>query len=642
MSMSTIKKTEKKRLTIVFIVLCLMLSAVLIKAFSIQVVQNKKLIAIADAQTLRSEKVYPNRGNIYDRNGDPLAINIQTYSLFTIPRHVKNGQKTYKQLSKIVPELTYQKIRERIQNRTKYTWLARKISLNLGQVEALKKLEGVYVEAVPKRIYPNKELLSQTLGLVGLDNVGLSGVEYLFNEDLKGKPRITKYLQDAKGRPIKFESKELGDKAKDIYLTIDKDIQAVAEKYLKEAVDTHKANKGGIGVIDVRTGEIIAMANYPTFDANGVASRAEDMKLSYINEAFEPGSVFKMLTVASALENKTARPNTKYFCENGSFRVADHIISEAEASHSFDWLTVTEILQNSSNIGTTKIAFDLTYPRFKKTLQAFHIGDKTGIEVPGESRGIFTDKENVSSLSLSNMSFGQGVATTALQILAAYAAIANDGIWMPPTIIRGKNDNNPGVQVVSKQTAQEITYMLTKAVSEGTGTNAQIPFFQIAGKTGTAQRVSKSGGYKGYIPSFAGFPVNIENRFAIYVYIDDPRGGYYGNVVAAPVFKKVAEYMLLKNNDLSKLAVSDKKNAPSQVSDSIKTKSAAVVRFHGPHVVPNFIGLDKKSARQLATQAGIELTVKGMGMVNNQSLPAGTAMLNGGTVALEFSAPKYE
>ena len=640
--MSTIKKTEKKRLTFVFAILCFMLSAVLIKAFTIQVVQNKKLIAIADAQTLRSEKVYPNRGNIYDRNGDPLAINVQTYSIFTIPRHVKNGQKTYKQLAKVVPELTFQKIRERIQNRTKYTWLARKISLNLGQVEALKKMEGIYVEAVPKRIYPNKELLSQTLGLVGLDNVGLSGIEYLFNDDLKGKPRITKYLQDAKGRPIKFESKELGDKAKDIYLTIDKDIQAVAEKYLKEAVDKHNANKGGIGVIDVKTGEIIAMANYPTFDANGVASRAEDMKLSYINEAFEPGSVFKMLTVASALENKTARPNTKYFCENGSFRVADHIISEAEASHAFDWLTVTEILMHSSNIGTTKIAFDLTYPRFKKTLQAFHIGDKTGIEIPGESRGIFTEKENVSSLSLSNMSFGQGVATTALQVLAAYAAIANDGIWMPPTIIRGKNDNNPGVQVVSKQTAQEITYMLTKAVGEGTGTNAQIPFFQIAGKTGTAQRVSKTGGYKGYIPSFAGFPVNIENRFAIYVYIDDPRGGYYGNTVAAPVFKKVAEYMLLKNNDLSKLAVDDKKNAPNQVSDNVKVKSASIVRFHGLHVVPNFIGLDKKSARQLATQAGIELSVKGMGMVNSQSLPAGTSLTTGGTVALEFSAPKYE
>lgn len=637
-----INRIEKTRLRIIYLFFSIMLSAVLFKAFTIQVLHNKKLITIVESQTLRSEKVYPNRGNIYDRAGSPLAINIQTYSLFTIPKHIKNRQKTYKELARIVPDLPLPKIKERIHNRTKYTWLARKISLNIDQVEAIKKLEGIYVEAVPKRIYPNKELLSQTLGLVGLDNAGLSGIEYLFNEDLKGKPRITKYMQDAKGRPVRFESKELGDNAKDIYLTIDKDIQAVAEKYLKEAVETHKANKGGIGVIDVKTGEIIAMANYPTFDANGSANHAEDMKLSYINEAFEPGSVFKMLTIASALENKIVRPQTNYYCERGSFRVADHIISEAEASHSYEWLTVTEILEHSSNIGTTKIAFDLTYPLFKKTLEAFHIGNKTGIEIPGESRGIFTEKENVSSLSLSNMSFGQGVATTALQILSAYAAIANDGVWMPPTIIRGKNDNNPGVQVVSKQTAQEITYMLTKAVSDGTGTNAQIPYFQIAGKTGTAQKVSKSGGYRGYIPSFAGFPVNVSNRFAIYVYVDDPRGGYYGNAVAAPVFKKVAEYMLLKNNDLSKLAIDKKRTEPTIVSDSVKNKSAAISRFLGSQVVPNFIGLDKKSARQLALQAGVTINFKGIGVVKTQGLPPGTSISGPSNVTLNCTTPLYE
>jgi cell division protein FtsI (penicillin-binding protein 3) len=266
-------------------------------------------------------------------------------------------------------------------------------------------------------MYPNHDVASQVLGFVGIDNVGLAGLEYLYNDDLKGEPRIVKYVRDAKGRAIKFESEDIGGTAKDITLSIDKDLQAMAEKYLKEAVDKFDAESGGFGVMDAETGEILAVGNYPNFDPNDVnKSKEVHRKLAFATDPIEPGSTFKTFTVISALENNIAKPETAFYCERGELEVEGHIISEAESKKKFEWLTVSEILRHSSNIGTTKLAFDLTYPKLKKTLTRFGFGEKTGVEFPGESRGIFVNKDNVPPLSLSNISFGQGVATTGMQM----------------------------------------------------------------------------------------------------------------------------------------------------------------------------------------------------------------------------------
>ncbi len=656
-------RLEKKKIIFVFVCFTCFFTLVLVKAFKVQLIDARDLISRANSQFLRQAKIYPRRGNIFDREGNPLALNVQTYSIFTIPKRWSEDRVTYKQLSQIIPELSYAEIVSTVKKRNRFTWLGRKLRLTKTQVEQAKELKGIFIEGVPERIYPNHELLSQVLGFVGLDNSGLAGLEYMYDKELKGNPVTLKYVIDNKGRPIKFEShQDVTAQAKDIYLTIDKDIQGMAEKYLREAVQKHLADKGGIGVLDASTGEILALSNYPSFDPNNVKfSNPEHRKLSFAVEPFEPGSAFKLITVASALENKTATPESSFYCEQGHMRIDGHTISEAESHEKYEWLSVKDIIRYSSNIGVTKIAFDLKYPKLKTTIDAFNFGEKTGVEVPGESRGIVTDLKNIPALSLSNMSFGQGIAVTGIQMLAAYGAIANGGEYIRPTLIKhdqtqikeaepeNEHQLKDKTRVITKKNADDMAAMLMGVVDTGTGSNAQIPHFQIAGKTATAQRVDGKGGYKGYIAGFIGFPINVDKRFVIYVYIENPKiGGYYGNAVAAPVFKNLAQYILYKSKNINKLADKDVK-ASKEIDllkiknniDVVEVKDAATISLNS-HIVPNLIGLDKRSTTNIANKLNITLIHTGMGMVINQSPASGTPLTENQVVKLEYSPPHYE
>ncbi|MBT3983079.1 MAG: penicillin-binding protein 2 [Bacteriovoracaceae bacterium] len=632
----------KKRLTIVFSFFVFLFLLVISKALYIQVINNDKLLAYSESQLIREYKEYPNRGNIVDRNNNPLAINIKTYNIFTLPKLLKGNRRGYKKLSRIVPHITYRKIIAKVKGRDRYTWLARKVKLTNTQVAEIKKLDGIFLEAQYSRFYPNKDLLSQTIGFVGIDNDGLGGVEYQFNEKLRGEVKIVKYLKDAKGRPIKRESIDFHNKASDLQLSIDKDIQAATEKFLKEAVIEHKALKGGVGVLDAKTGEILAVANYPSFDPNSVGkSKPEHRRLSFVTDPFEPGSIFKIITVASALENKIVTEETHYYCERGRFLVGDHYIKEAEAKKKFEWLSVSDIIKHSSNIGTTKIAFDLKYPKLRETIKKFNIGERTGIEIPGESRGIFTKKENISPLSLSNISFGQGIATTGIQMLSTYAVIANSGVYMNPTLIKGGNKDSLGERVLSKEVASKLEKMLVTTVEEGTGMSARIPYFTIAGKTSTAQKAIDSKYDGSYISGFIGYPTNVKNRFVIYAYIDEPNAGkFYGSAVAAPLFKKVARHILFKDKHFGDLAINKKSKEKMEV-DSVRWVQGKS-RYFGERIVPEFGGLDKLSARKLAKRVGLLLENRGAGVSSYQSLKAGVGFSPGQKIIIRYSPPVYE
>lgn len=636
----------KNRIFFSFVVFVFLFAVVVSKAFYIQVVNKQKLLAYAKSQFIREVKEYPNRGNILDRNGNPLAINVHVYNLFTIPKK-KNAEfyEQLKSLGKIVPELPYQKLRSLVQNRSKYTWLGRKIKLSEEQLKKIKKLEGIFVESHTERVYPNRELLAQTIGYVGIDNTGLGGIEDRLNHVLQGKPQIVKYIRDAKGRPIKYETKASDLVAPDVQLAIDKDIQGALESYLKEAVTHHKAFRGGAGVMDAETGEILAIANYPTFDPNKATSfPQEHRKLAFVTDPFEPGSIFKTLTIASALENKIAKPETKFFCEYGKIKVQNHWISEAETHEKFEWLTVSDILKFSSNVGTTKIAFALKYPKLRETLDKFKIAQKTGIEVKGESKGIlsYKAKDKVRPLTLSNISFGQGVATTAIQMLRSYAAVANGGYLVTPTLLKSDvSQLRPENRIMSEKTATQLTDMLVSVVNEGTGDNARIPHYEIAGKTGTAQRVSPAGGYAGYIGSFVGFPVNVNRKFVVLAYVDHPTdNGYYGGMTAAPIFKKITQYILYKKKDFAQFARYDEKSNNKNL-DVVQTQQAQTTKFFGQGFIPDFTGLDKASAIQLAEDRGIALELYGFGVVSKQSLTPGTAISGKPTLRLQFEAPTY-
>lgn len=651
-------RIEKNKIIFVFTCFCFFFLFVLGKAFKVQLLDAGDLMARANSQFLRQVTVYPKRGNIYDREGIPLALNVQTYNIFTIPK-VVTDKSTYRKLEKIIPELEYKDSLKKIYKRNKFTWLGRKLKLSDPQVAKLKELKGIFVEAIPERIYPHHEMLSQVLGFVGVDNNGLAGLEYMYDKELKGNPVTLKYVIDNKGRPIKYESHfDVTAGAKDIYLTIDKDIQGMAEKYLKEAVQKHLADRGGVGVIDASTGEILAIANYPSFDPNNPKIYdPEHRKLSFAIDPFEPGSAFKLFTVASAFEHKVATLNSSYYCEQGKMVIDGHTVSEAESHEKYEWLPVSDIVRYSSNVGTTKIAFDLKFPKLKETLKTLNIGQKTGIEVPGESRGILTDADNVPALSLSNISFGQGVAVTGVQMLAAYAAMANGGVYNQPTLIRHdrtdikdfapETDNQlkKSRRVFSQKTADDLTTALVGSVEKGTGSNAQIPHFVIAGKTATAQRVSKSGGYSGYVAGFIGYPVNVDKRFVIYVYIDNPKvGGYYGNAVAAPIFKNIAQYMLYKNKDINIHENQKEEIDLAKVKnniDMVQTKISAT-REINPNLVPNFMGLDKVSATNIGEKINLPLNHKGMGVVKSQTPAPGTPVTQEMVIKLEYMPPNYE
>ncbi len=651
---------SKKKLLFTLSVFVVLFGLVISKAFYVQVANRGKLIAYAHSQFVRKIKKYPPRGNILDRNGNPLAINIPTYTLFTIPK-LNHDKMIYKDLSRIIPELSHNKILAKVKGRKNYTVLGKKLNLTTHQVEKIKDLEGIYFEKDYTRFYPNHELLSQTLGYMGSENQGLAGLELKFNKELIGSPVEIKFYRDAKGRPIKYEDNDvqLEKKSHDLVLSIDKDLQGQVEKILKDGIEENKARKAGVGIMDASTGEILAVANYPSFDSNAPKQYDDHLKrLAFLSDPFEPGSVFKTLVVAAALEEKVATAETKFYCEKGKFKIGKHTISEAEVHEQFEWLTVEDILRYSSNIGTTKIAFELNYPRMRKELLRFGMGEKTGIEIPGESKGIVSKKDNIAKISLSNISFGHGIAVTGMQLLSSYAAIANKGIQVRPTILKRKEgDTVPEKRIMEEKTAKSLEKMLVKAVQEGTGTNAIIPHFKIAGKTGTAQRVSESGGYSGYVSSFIGYPVNLPQKFVIFVYVDDPRGAvYYGNAVAAPIFKKIAQYILYKNKEFNNLAQVEEKDVKSENKNSAKFVSAKFVpnaidkintvnsasKSISGKAIPSFLGLDKMTSKRLAQELNLRVEHSGFGVVSGQSIDVGTPIEDDMVVKLKYSPPSYE
>ncbi len=637
----------KTRIQTTFFVFIVLFALVAAKAFYIQVVQKQRLLAYARSQFMRETREFPNRGSITDRHGNPLAINVQTWNLYTFPR--KKGpayQKQLREMAKAVPELTYNMLWGKVKNRSKYTWLARRVRLNETQVAKLRKLDAIHMEPLNTRVYPNHELASQILGFTGIDNTGMAGVERMKNKELRGEAQLVRYHRDAKGRPIKYEQIETtAMPARDVALSIDKELQGATENYLKEAVVHHQALRGGAAVMDAESGEILAMANWPSFDPNNATnSPTENRKLAFVTDPFEPGSIFKTFTIAAALENNIAKPEKRYFCEYGKMRVGNHTIGEAEddKKHKFEWLTVSEILKYSSNVGTTKLAFDVKYPRLKGTLKKFGIGEKTGIEVTGESKGILTRAETVKPLTLSNISFGHGVATTAVQMLRAYAAIANGGYMVRPTLLKTEASQLiPENRIISEKTSLQLTKMLVETVEDGTGIAAKIPHYSIAGKTGTVQRVREGGGYDGYIASFAGYPVNVDRKFVVVVYVDNPKAnGYYGSVAAAPVFKKITQYLLYKKKNFSRFAKYNSESNEKNL-DTVQVSQASR-RMIGPGRMPNFIGMDKASAIRMAESLKLQMELTGFGVVSRQSPAAGDSIVGANEINLHFSPPSYE
>lgn len=626
----------KKKIYFTIAIFAFLYLSLIGRSFYLQVYKKDDLIRYADTQFIRATKLAPQRGNIYDKNLTPLAVNIQKFDLYAMPQDMKSKSSIYA-VCKIVNGLDCKELFQKISQRKKFTWITRGIALTDKQLISLKKIDGIYVNEIFARFYPQKNLASTLIGHLNVDNEGMAGIEYTFNEQLKGSSKEVKYFKDAKGRPVRLDTYQFHGKGKDVVLSIDHKLQAAAEKFLSEGVQAVNAKSGGVVIVNAKTGEILAMATNPNFDPNNYSKYGMNTrKLSVLTDPFEPGSTFKIFTIAAALEENKITPQSKYYCENGKMKIGKHIISEA-SGHKFGYLNVKEIFKQSSNIGTTKIAMDIGYQKLHRFIEKLKFGQLTGVEIKGESRGLYKEIKKPSLIHLSNLSFGQGIATTPLQITLAYAAIANDGLMATPTILKRDDEDVPTTRVMSVKTARTLQNMLIQVVDDGTGYNAKINQFDIAGKTSTAQKVGSDGKYSGIVAGFIGFPLKTDEKVVVYVYVDEPKQKIYGNDVAAPIFQKIMSYYLYQSQSIRPTRIAKE----DVIIDHVSKQNAAIVRVKNTESVPNFIGLDKISAHELAQKYNLLIDVRGAGVVETQKPAPHSPIANVKKVELIFQNPEF-
>ena len=505
-------------------------------------------------------------------------------------------------------------------------------------------IEGIGITKESRRYYPNRHLAANLIGFTGLDSTGLEGIELYYDSILKGIAKNVTGERDAMGRVMLYEDmeKKAPGRGMEVELTVDKTIQYIAENALKKAVESYKAKGATALVMNPHTGEVLAMANYPNFDPNDISGAGPRLwRNKTITDAFEPGSILKLFLVSAALEENIVQPKNRIWCENGKYRVADRVFHDTKEH---GWLTVEEVIKYSSNIGAAKIGEKLGIERLIKYLRAFGFGEKTGIDLPGEGRGSFGDYRRGSGVALCTISFGHGVSATNIQLVSALSAIANGGFLMKPYTVRSIKDpngntiseNNPVIirRVISKEAAAKMTDMLiTVTHGGGTGGNAAIDGFQVAGKTGTAQKPDlKKGGYleDGYISSFMGFVPARNPKLAILVTVDEPMGEHYGGAVAAPVFREIA------SEGLSYMGAFPDQPMPKG-TDAPLTVKAVPLQAGGPRInedvlaeaapvcagAPDFTGKTVRAVLKMAQEKSIEVEIAGSGKAISQSLAPG-------------------
>jgi len=536
----------------VFIVLFTVIGA---KAFHLQVYRSPWLAQKASSQYEKSLTSSGNRGTVYDRNLREMAVTVDVASIAARPPEIKNLQSTSKALAKAL-RMDYRQIKQSLKSKSPFVWIKRQASPK--ETEAVKALELAGIEFVPERnrFYPNKTLASQALGFTGLDGYGLEGIEFAYDRYLRGSDNNFTVFKDALGKV--FDEKQKNDGRTDgrnIILTIDSTVQYIAENALAEGVKEYSAKSGIAIVMEPQTGAVLAMAQVPFFNPNTYTDFNKELwRNRAITDPFEPGSTMKIFSAAAAIESANVKAHDIFYCENGSYKIGRNVVHDIKK---FGWLSLQQIIKYSSNIGAVKISEKVGPERLYGMFRKFGFGDKTGIDSPGETAGSLSHYKNWTTVDTSSIAFGYGVSVSAIQLIAAVSAIANDGILMKPYFVQTIMDESgqplkqfqpqPVRRVITKQTANTIkTIMKTVITSGGTGTNAALENYTVCGKTGTTRKLDQSGTYSNnkHIASFVGFTPAERPQLAILVVIDEPQGKYYGGTVSAPVFRRIAREAL--------------------------------------------------------------------------------------------------
>ena len=632
------------------VLLCI--AAVLVgRLFFLQIIDKSDLQAKNLSQVQVDRKLQSPRGTIYDRNGRPLAMSVVTKSLYADPKMIKQSPSEVAEL--IAPYVTMSKedIVKSLQEDTAFVWIDRMMepekSKAVAQLIEDKNLEGLNFVEESKRYYPNGNLAAQVLGFVGTDDKGLDGLEMVLDDELKGGIQKELVATDRKGNAIfgSVLSKYLPDKGKSVTLTIDASIQFIAERALDKAMEDTGAKHASVIVMDPKTGEILAMANRPTYDPNHYSQGSEeDFKNIAVTNLYEPGSTFKPIIASAALASGKWKLDQVYN-DKGAFAANGHIIRNWNGE-GYGPVRLLDILKYSLNTGMAEIGTLTGADILSKYVRDYGFGSETGIELPGEGEGILYNPDDMSKLDVATMSIGQGIAVTPLQMVRAFGALANGGAMMKPHIIKSYSNSQGDVtsttetsvvgQPVPAETVKTIVDILEKEVSEGGGTKAMVEGYHFAGKTGTAQKLdTKHGGYLDgqYIASFIGFGPVEDPKFVVLVVIDDPqKGSYYGSQIVAPVFKDIVS-QLVRYYQMSPYV---KESTPVAVK-AANTLPEPKPGSDGSVTLPNFTGFTYGEVRDWLHTAGLYFKPDGTGKAISQEQLPGTVVSPGTPIVVQFS-----
>ena len=645
-------KRNHRRLTITKVLFLVVTLVVGGRAFQLQVLQGDRLMRLGQRQHLKEWIVLPKRGAVIDRAGEPLALSLESQSVYARPHRIQNVDNVSRKLAGVL-NLRVAEVKQKLTAAKPFVWIKRQITAPEAEKIQVLNIDGIGMFYEPTRHYPQGQLAGQVIGFVGRDSEGLEGLELKYNDYIRGEAGSSVSERDALGRRVLIQGVEglQIPPGSDIHLTLDTAIQHIAEKELEASILKYRAKAGVAIIVDPFTGEVMALANYPSFDPNLYNKQSADQRRNRaVADSYEPGSTFKTILAAAALEEDVVGKEDLFYCEMGKYPYAGKIIHD---THPYGWLSFSKILQVSSNIGFTKVAEKLKKDRYFKYIEKFGFGRSTGIDVPGEVPGLLRKAETWSAIDLATHAFGQGISATPMQMVMAYAAIANGGFLMRPYVTQrvvspqGEVvlENQPHVvrRVVSEKTAKQLASMLSQVTTEGgTGAMANIEGFEVAGKTGTAQKADPvHGGYSNKrVGSFVGFVPANNPRLVALVLIDEPEGSVYGGVVAAPVFRNIAQGALRrmmvapqKTEALPVAANIAQGELPLRRIVKLSSESAAA---GNDTQVPDFIGLSMREALEKAQLSKIKVKLQGNGYVVKQLPAAGDRWNEDGMLMLNL------
>ncbi len=533
----------------------LWLAVIGVRAGYWQISRGEWLQDQAESQVKAKLTIQGKRGTIYDAQHQPMAVSIETLSVAAYPNRIEHKAKAAARLAKVLG-LRRSDVRRKLGSGRHFVWLKRQATPKMTDAVRALRIQGVDFIPEHNRFYPNTTLAAQVLGFTGIDGHGLEGVEFFYDRELKGGEQTVTILKDRLGRGFDAdEAASLRQAGNNLVLTLDRNIQYIAEQALSEAVKNFKAVSGMALVMDPRTGALLAVAHNPVFNPNTFRKHHRSTwRNRAITDPFEPGSTMKIFSVAAALQSGKMGPGTIFFCENGTYTVGDHAVHDTK---SHGWLSVQQIIKYSSNIGAVKMIEKIGGRTLFDGLNEFGFGQRTHIDSPGESPGSLSHYKRWTAVDTGAIAFGQGVSVTALQLITAVSALANDGLMMKPYIVQAVTDPNGRLlrniepqavrQVVTAETARTVRRIMRTVITPGgTGVEADLDGYEVCGKTGTAQKIDQNGRYASdkYMASFVGFAPAKQPALAVLVVIDEPKDVYYGGLVAAPAFKRIIKESL--------------------------------------------------------------------------------------------------